>query len=151
MKKAECIGGLEKAREENRPIVYCDEIVFSKSSIMKSAWSNRRNHFTTNQEDFYSGFRTVIAAVNSDMGLIVIDSEEVPTNEERFLAFIPKLVNAMGGEPFALYVDQLSVHKTKEVWKLYHKYDIRLILNVPASPEMNPIESCFSQVKRIYK
>ena len=85
------------------------------------------------------------------MGLILIDSEEICTNEERFLAFIPKLVNAMGGDPFALYVDQLSVHKTKEVWKLYHKYDIQLILNIPASPEMNPIESCFSQVKRIYK
>ena len=81
MKKAECIRALELAETDNRPVVFCDEVVFSKSSIMKTAWCNRGVHFHTNQDDFYSGFRTVIAAVSSDMGLILIDSEEVITNE----------------------------------------------------------------------
>jgi len=41
------------------------------------------------QKDVYSGFRTVIAAVNSDFGLVLTDSKEIVTNEERILEFIP--------------------------------------------------------------
>ena len=126
------------------PVVYCDEVVFSKSSINKRTWSNRGVQFTTNQKEFYSGFRTVIAAVSSSMGLILIDSEEVCTNEERFLNYIPKLSDCMGGEPFALFLDNLVVHKMKTVKAKYEQYNIYPIFNIPASPDMNPIESTFS-------
>ena len=85
------------------------------------------------------------------MGLVLIDSEEVCTNEERFLKFIPLLSERMGGAAFALFLDQLVVHKMKTVRAKYEEYNIYPIFNVPASPDMNPIESCFSHVKRIYK
>ena len=85
------------------------------------------------------------------MGVVLIDSEEVCTNEERFLKFIPLLSERMGGAPFALFLDQLVVHKMKTVRAKYEEYNIHPIFNVPASPDMNPIESCFSHVKRIYK
>jgi transposase len=39
----------------------------------------------------------------------------------------------------------------KSVRALYETYNIYPIFNIPASPEMNPIETCFAQVKRIYK
>ena len=85
------------------------------------------------------------------MGLILTDSEEVCTNEERFLKFIPDLSHCMGGEPFALYLDQLVVHKMKTVRAKYEEYNIYPIFNIPATPDMNPIESCFAQVKKVYK
>jgi hypothetical protein len=85
------------------------------------------------------------------MGLILTESEEVCTNEERFLRYIPELSSSMGGRPFALYLDQLVVHKMKTVRAKYDEYGIYPIFNIPASPEMNPIETCFAQVKRIYK
>ena len=81
------------------------------------------------------------------MGLVLIKSEEVCTNEQRFLDFIPKLSECMGGAPFALYLDQLVVHKMKTVRAKYEEYSILPIFNIPASPDMNPIETCFSQVK----
>ena len=39
----------------------------------------------------------------------------------------------------------------KTVRAKYDEYGIYPIFNIPASPEMNPIETCFAQVKRIYK
>ena len=45
-------------------------------------------------------------------------------------------------------MDQLKVHKEKNVVKHYPELDIMPIFNVSYSPEFNPIESCFSQVKR---
>ena len=47
-------------------------------------------------------------------------------------------------------MDQLSVHKEKTVRPYYGSLDILPIFNVSYSPEFNPIESCFSQVKRHY-
>ena len=48
-------------------------------------------------------------------------------------------------------MDQLSVHSDKEKVKhLYGQLNIMQILNIGYSPEFNCIESCFSQVKRIY-
>ncbi len=45
-------------------------------------------------------------------------------------------------------MDQLSVHREKTVKLHYPSLDIMPIFNVSYPPEYNPIESCFSQVKR---
>ena len=47
-------------------------------------------------------------------------------------------------------MDQLSVHKERTVRQTYQELDIMPIFNVSYSPEFNPIESCFSQVKRYF-
>jgi transposase len=56
--------------------------------------------------------------------------------------------NNRGG--LALYMDQLSVHRTVIVKNLCAELDITILFNVSYSPELNPIESVFSQVKRTY-
>ena len=40
------------------------------------------------------------------------------------------------------------MHKDKTVRPYYAELDIMPVFNVSYSPEFNPIESCFSQVKR---
>ena len=66
--------------------------------------------------------------------------------------FIPylKQLKRLNPRPFALFMDQLSVHKGKEVVPWYERLDIKPIYNVGYSPEFNPIEASFSQVKRGY-
>ena len=41
-------------------------------------------------------------------------------------------------------MDQLNVHKGKDVKPLYAEYDILPIYNIGYSPSYNTIESCFS-------
>ena len=47
-------------------------------------------------------------------------------------------------------MDQLGVHKSNVLKKIYTELDLEPIFNVGYSPEFNPIESVFSQVKRTY-
>ena len=47
-------------------------------------------------------------------------------------------------------MDQLSVHKAEKVGEYCEKHDIMRIFNCAYSPEFNPIEGVFSQVKRFY-
>ena len=47
-------------------------------------------------------------------------------------------------------MDNLSVHKTLAAQTAYRHLDIKPIFNLAYSPEYNPIELVFSQVKRIF-
>ena len=110
--KQRIIDAMEHARNQHMEVVYMDEVVFSKRGFPTHCYSRKGENITVNQKDVYSGFRTVLAAVNSAMGLVLIDSKEEVTNEKRIMEFIPKLSACLGGEPFALFMDNLSCHKT---------------------------------------
>jgi transposase len=57
----------------------------------------------------------------------------------------------MDGQPFALFMDNLMVHRSKLSLDCYAELKIPVIFNVVYSPEFNPIEGCFSIVKNFYK
>ena len=65
-----------------------------------------------------------------------------------FIEHLKLLRDKHGDQPLAIYCDSLSVHKSKETKPWWEKLDIKRIFNVGYSPEFNPIEACFSQVKR---
>ena len=50
----------------------------------------------------------------------------------------------VGGEDFDLFLDNLSVHKTKDAKLLFESLNITEIFNVPYCPHFNEIESYFS-------
>ena len=47
-------------------------------------------------------------------------------------------------------MDQLSVHKCKEIKPLYRELDIEPILNVGYCPDFNPIEAVFSKLNAVH-
>ena len=53
----------------------------------------------------------------------------------------------VGGEDFALFLDNLSAHKTKDAKLLFESLNITEIFNVPYCPQFNGIESYFSKLK----
>ena len=69
---------------------------------------------------------------------------------EDFIPYLKVLSRKMKKEPFALFMDQLNVHKAKIVQPYYKELGITPIYNKAGSPDYNPIESTFSQVKREY-
>ncbi len=50
-----------------------------------------------------------------------------------------------------MFLDNLSVLKTKDAKHLFEKLNITEIFNVPYCPQFNGIESYFSQLKATYK
>ena len=49
-----------------------------------------------------------------------------------------------------MFLDNLSVHKTKDAKHLFEKLNITEIFNVQYCPQFNGIESYFSQLKATY-
>ena len=56
-----------------------------------------------------------------------------------------------GEEKIALFMDNLSAHKSDKSKEEMNKLKFRWIFNVPYSPEYNPIEFVFSKVKQKFR
>ena len=55
------------------------------------------------------------------------------------------------GQEFAIFIENLQLHKTKEVLETCKRLRARPIFNVPYSPAFNGIETYFSLLKGEYK
>ena len=149
----QCCAVLAKINEEKasgRKIIYCDEIVFSKVALQTKEWSVKNTNLTVDQEDVYRGFRTVIASMSEEAGFGLLHVNTEITNQDNFQDFLKDLRRTNKKTPLALFLDQLSVHKTKKVRELMQSLNINPIFNVGYSPEFNPIESVFSKVKFLF-
>ncbi len=93
----------------------------------------------------------VISAISEDSGLIDYFVHPKAINTEVFLAFVKQVAQKLNGGDFALFLDNLNVHKTKEAKLLFESLNITEIFNVPYCPQFNGIESYFSQIKAMYK
>ena len=71
-------------------------------------------------------------------------------NRWEFIQYLYWLRYINGNTPLAIFMDNLSVHKTLATHEAYEHLDIKPIFNLPYSPDYNPIESVFSLVKRIF-
>jgi len=70
---------------------------------------------------------------------------------EEFQAFVRKLSAKFEGKPFAIFLDNLSVHKTNLSKEVFRELKVTPIFNIPYSPQFNGIESYFSILKSEYK
>ena len=68
-----------------------------------------------------------------------------------YKTFLGLLREQNGTTPLALYQDNLSVHRSDDSRMKMAELDIRPIWNPVYSPEFNPIEMAFAQVKAAYK
>jgi transposase len=68
-----------------------------------------------------------------------------------FVFFLELLHRKNENKPFALFLDNLKVHTSKDTTKAMKTLGIMPIFNVPYSPQFNGIEAVFSIVKCNFK
>ena len=44
---------MEYAKENNLPLIWLDEIVFSKTAMLRTTWTNKGVHLKTDQIDYF--------------------------------------------------------------------------------------------------
>ena len=92
-----------------------------------------------------------LGAISDNEGLeaYTIHPNSITTKE--FIEFVEMLSDKFHGQEFAIFMDNLQVHKTKEVLETCKRLKARPIFNVPYSPDFNGIETYFSLIKGEYK
>jgi len=92
-----------------------------------------------------------LGAISDNEGLeaYTIHLNSITTKE--FIEFVEMLSDKFHGQDFGIFMDNLQVHKTKEVLETCKRLKARPIFNVPYSPDFNGIETYFSLLKGEYK
>ena len=120
--------------ESNTQVIYLDETVFTFSTFRSKGWAHNRERIRINDSDLKVTTLALIAAISEETGLIDYYIHPKAINTEVFLAFISQISEKLGGGDFALFLDNLSVHKTKDAKLLFEKLNITEIFNVPYCP-----------------
>ena len=118
----------------NTQVIYLDETMFTFSTFRSKLWAHNRERIRINDSELKVTTLAVIAAISEEHGLIDYIVHPKAINTEVFVAFINQIAEKLGGGDFALFLDNLSVHKTKNAKHLFEKLNITDIFNVPYCP-----------------
>ena len=97
------------------------------------------------------GYRSALAAISTDGKVEHLKVTMKAVNAKKYMSWLRMLRPKLGEDEVYLFVDNLGVHKTPKVMKTYEELGIVPIFNETYSPQYNPIEVIFSQIKRHYK
>lgn len=84
-------------------------------------------------------------------GLVACMSIEAATDKEVFLAFVRQVLVPVLRPGQVVVLDNLSAHKAAEVREAIEAAGCRLLYLPPYSPELNPIELCWSKLKTLLR
>ena len=93
----------------------------------------------------------VLAAISKEKGQEHYRIFENSVNIQKFKQYLQELRNLNGEDKIALFMDNLSAHRSEKSKVEMARLGFRCIFNVPYSPEYNPIEFVFSKVKQRFR
>ena len=129
------------------PIYSVDETGFGRQSYQcRSGWSKKGNALRVVKQNARQSNVSVLACASST-GWVKRVSTTGSFNRSMFITFIQSLDVPVGS---VILLDNASIHKGDDVWKACREKGIVLLYVPPYSPWYNPIEGCFSIVKRLY-
>ena len=79
---------LNALKHQGLPIVYLDETLFGKRSIVQREWASKNSNLTVNQEEVCSGFRNVIAGMTEEGGVLHIQIQDKPCDADDFIYYL---------------------------------------------------------------
>jgi transposase len=132
-------------------LVFLDEAVFTFNTMNTKAWFLPYDSVKVRDTDTRIKTQAVVVAVSEDKGFEGYLLHPKSISAPQFIDFLKSLSAMYDEKPFAVFLDNLAVHKTKEVMETYERLNIKPIFNVPYSPQFNGIESYFSLLKGEYK
>lgn len=134
-----------------RKLIFLDEVVFSKLSMQKLEWSGKNKNITVDEAKVRAGYIAVCATISEGVGIESLAFQGKAFNQFAYIQFLYWIRYMHNNEPLAIFADNLSVHLCANTMKACRYLNIKMIFNLPYSPDYNPIEMVFSQVKKIFK
>lgn len=90
---------------------------------------------------------TLLGAVSTS-GWVATMTIEAPTDGDVFLAYLEQVLCPQLRPGHCVVMDNLAAHKVAGVRELIEATGARLLYLPPYSPDFNPIEKCWAQVKQ---
>ena len=93
----------------------------------------------------------LLAGISKEVGVEYCQVFPKSVNTAKFLEYLANLRAANPNAKIALFMDRLAVHRADDAKNAMREHGFRWIYNLSYSPEYNPIELVFSQLKKNFK
>jgi transposase len=133
-----------------RRIWFLDETGVNLSFSREYARSIRGSRALGNKPKNYGDSVTLLGAINEN-GTIAALEVRGSTDETVILAFIKEILSKVLSPGDCVVLDNLSSHKTNKVQKAFAALEVEVCYLPPYSPDLNPIEMCWSKIKTYLK
>ena len=133
------------------PIYFLDECVFSSKTFQGYDWQAPRTNLRLAQSEYNMECTAFLGAISKDKGIAYYKLYKKSVDSAKFMEYLREFKWYHGKKKCYLYMDNLAVHKTKDVRTLMEELNIHPIWAPPYSPDYNPIEFIFSKLKMLVK
>ena len=142
---------LTRARNDGYRVVYLDETCFTRSTMPKAEYCLQGENMPADLANLQEPTLAVLSAISKENGQEHYQVYKDSVNVQKFKQYLQELRAKNGDEKIALFLDNLSAHRSEKSKAEAAKLGFRFIFNVPYSPEYNPIEFVFSKVKQRFR
>jgi transposase len=134
----------------SRRIWFLDETGVNLSFSREYARSERGTRAHSNKPKNYGESVTVLGAINQTGAFAALEVRGA-TDEIVMLSFIKEVLSRALLPGDCIVLDNLSSHKTSKVQQAFAALGVEVYYLPPYSPDLNPIEMCWSKLKTFLK
>ena len=142
---------LAAIRSQGIKIIFIDETVFTRKAMMKFEWARKHENMAVDEKLLNEPTKALLMGISAEKGVEQYRVFDRSVNIKKFIQYLQMVRDAHGEEPVALFMDNLSVHRSKKSKAKMEELNIRWVFNLPYQCELNPIELVFSKVKQKFK
>jgi hypothetical protein len=103
--------------QEKRLIIYLDEIMFTNKNIVDMEYSNKFQNISVDYKKLNYSATAVVAAITMELGLLTWKPYGKSVDIPKFIDFLNHLKTVSKGRKMTVFMDNLSVHRSKTVIK----------------------------------
>jgi transposase len=133
---------------QNFNIIYCDESCIQTINNHPKIWKAPNDDFSADISS-KKRFNLIMACNKNGVVHYIIDTQN--TTKKSFLEYMKELldvINKKNIKPYLIVLDNLSVHKTKDLFQFYKDNKINIVFNSPYASKFNAIEYTFRDLKK---
>ena len=132
-------------------VVFLDETMITKSTMPTHEWSGCRDHFQVDFNQFAGKSIAVLAGVSMERGVDLMMTFNKSVNIEKFKVYLDELRARWFFDDICIVMDNLRVHHSNAVMERIEELGFEYVFTPVYTPDLNPIESVFSQFKNKLK
>ena len=148
MKRQEYLSALQQEREKGKKFVYIDESGFTETDFRRYAYAPKGMHVEA-QVPSHRYTTTTLIAARLDGCFTAPVLFEGSCDALAFNAWFQEMLSPLLDASYVVIMDNASFHKGSETARLIRDSGASLLFLPPYSPELNPIEKDFANIKRM--
>ena len=129
-------------------VIMLDEMMVTSRTFPTHEWSSLKQNMKIDVSKTPTNAIAVLAAVSRERGLDLVMQFDFSVKKDTFKVFLEELRRKYFAEDIVLVMDNLTVHKNREVCERMDELGFRYSWTPPYSPKYNGIEEVFSIAKR---